>query len=181
MQGATPFEAQWGFSRFDYVTVYAEEGRVFDAVMANSPDDRPSAVAVAYDFSAASLIVDVGGGNGALLHAILTRYPQPRGVVFDHANVVSAIPAQERVGNSIELRAGDFFERTLPAADIYLLAWILHDWADEQCLRILGNCRVPDSSNAASGPPRSSTKPNSRGALPCSTWASAARTPVRRP
>ena len=141
MRGATPFEALWGANRFDYLATHAEEGRVFDAVMANSPDDRLSAVAGAYDFSAASLIVDVGGGNGALLHAILTQYPHPRGVVFDRENVVLAILAEERVDNRMEFRAGDFFERAPPAADIYLLSWILHDWADEQCLRILGNCR----------------------------------------
>ena len=141
MQGATPFEALWGVNRFGYLATHAEEGRVFDAMMANSPDDRLSAVASAYDFSGASLIVDVGGGNGALLHAILTRYPHPHGVVFDREGVVSTILAEAGVDNRIEFRSGDFFERTPPAADIYLLSWILHDWADEQCLHILGNCR----------------------------------------
>jgi hypothetical protein len=142
MQGATPFEALWGVSRFDYLTAHAEEGRVFDAMMANSPDDRLNAVAIAYDFSAASLIIDVGGGNGALLHAILSRYPQPRGLIFDREDVVSAIPAEGTLSNRIGALAGDFFERAPPTADIYILSWILHDWADEQCLRILGNCRI---------------------------------------
>lgn len=142
MQGATPFEALWGASRFDYLAAHAEEARVFDAAMANSPDDRLGAVAAAYDFSAASLIADVGGGNGALLHEILARYPRPRGMVLDRESVVSAIPARKGDGSRIGLRAGDFFERAPLAADIYLLAWVLHDWADEQCLRILGNCRL---------------------------------------
>ena len=141
LQGVTPFEALWGASRFDYLKAHAEEGRVFDAVMANSPDDRLAAVAIAYDFSAVSLIVDVGGGNGALLHAILTQHPKLRGLVFDREDVVSAIPAEAKLGNRIEVRAGDFFEGAPPAADMYLLSSILHDWADEQCLRILGNCR----------------------------------------
>jgi len=142
MLGATPFEALWSASRFDYLREHPEQGRLFDAVMANSPDDRLSAVAAGYDFSAASLIVDVGGGNGALLHAILTHHQQPRGLVFDREDVVSAIPAEDRLGNRIQVKAGDFFRQAPPAADIYLLSWILHDWADEQCLRILGNCRL---------------------------------------
>jgi hypothetical protein len=142
MQGATPFEALWGADRFDYLTANPEQGRVFDSVMANSPDDRLSAVAMAYDFSDGPLIVDVGGGNGALLRAILARYEQPRGVVFDREDVVSTIADEIGLGDRLQVMAGDFFTQAPPAADVYLLSWIVHDWADEPCLRILRNCRA---------------------------------------
>ena len=141
MQGATPFRELWGAERFEYMKTHPDEARLFDAVMANQPDDRLGAIAAAYDFSGASLIVDIGGGNGALLRAILTRYPGPRGLVFDRDDVVGAISIDDRCGDRIQVESGDFFERTPPAADLYLLSWILHDWSDDQCLRILRNCR----------------------------------------
>jgi len=142
MQGSVPFEALFGTRRFDHMQTHPEAARLFDAVMANSPDGRLGAVATAYDFSSASLIVDVGGGNGALLRAILTQHPNLRGLVFDREDVVSAIPAEDRLGGRIQVQAGDFFERTLPEADLYLLSWILHDWPDTQCQRILSNIRA---------------------------------------
>ena len=67
-------------SRFDYLRQHPDEARIFDAMMANYPDNRHAAIAEGYDFSGAGLIADIGGGNGATLRHILTRFPTVRGL-----------------------------------------------------------------------------------------------------
>jgi O-methyltransferase len=76
MHGAVPFESVFGVKYFDYLTAHPDEGQLFNQVMATTAyADRHGAVADAYNFSNASLIADIGGGNGALLRAILPQYP----------------------------------------------------------------------------------------------------------
>lgn len=140
--GAVPFEAVWNSSRFEYLRANAAHGRLFDAVMAASPDDRFGAIAAAYDFSDAAVIADIGGGNGALLRAILARHVKPRGVLYDWGDVLEPVGESDRLSGRITLETGDFFEDVPQGADIYLLSWILHDWDDEACLRILRNCQA---------------------------------------
>jgi len=96
-------------------------------------------VAGSYDFSGIRSIVDVGGGRGTLLAAILRRQTQLRGTLFDTAAVLAR--AEDLPDDRCELLAGDFFERVPPGADCYLLANVLHDWADERAIHILRNCR----------------------------------------
>jgi hypothetical protein len=141
MHGAVPFESVFGVKYFDYLAANPDEGRLCDEVMANALGGWHGAVAAAYNFSNASLIADIGGGNGALLRAILPQYPQTRGVVFDLESVVQAIPAEARLDGRISVEPGNFFHDVIPQADIYILSRILHDWPDDQCLRILRNCR----------------------------------------
>jgi hypothetical protein len=142
MHGAVPFESVFGVKYFDYLTAHPDEGQLFNQVMTGTVyGDRHGAVAAAYNFSNASLIADIGGGNGALLPAILPQHPQMRGVVFDLESVVQAIPAEARLDGRISVEPGNFFHDVMPQADIYILSRILHDWPDDQCLRILRNCR----------------------------------------
>lgn len=140
--GRVPHEVAWGLGRFDYLVQHPDEARIFDDFMARSPGDRHGAVAAAYDFSAARLIVDVGGGNGELLRRILARFPGARGIVAERADVIAAIPDSARAGGRIEVAVGDLFSPPPPGADHYLLAHILHDWPDEDCLRMLGAIRA---------------------------------------
>ena len=95
MTGGTPHEAAWNTGRYEYLRQHPDEARVFDSMMANYPDNRHSAIAAAYDFSAAGLIVDVGGGNGAAFRHILARFPGPRGLVLDREDVVGAIKPED--------------------------------------------------------------------------------------
>jgi hypothetical protein len=142
LRGGIPHEAAWGVTRFGYLRDHPEEARIFDAFMANWPDDRHNAVAAAYDFSNAALIADVGGGNGEALRRILARFPDVRGVVFDREDVVAAIAPESLAGGRISTQGGSFFEEVPAGADIYLLIRVLHDWADEDVLRILRLCRA---------------------------------------
>jgi hypothetical protein len=141
--GECAFEAVFGMPSFEYLKTNADEAKLFDLFMQHSPDDRHAAVVAAYDF-AASLIVDVGGGNGALLAAILGEYRNARGVLFDQSAVVAG--ADEVLGASLadrcRIEVGDFFESVTAGGDIYILSQVLHDWDDDRCATILANCRA---------------------------------------
>jgi hypothetical protein len=100
----------------------------------------------AYDFSGFGRIVDVGGGHGELLARILRANPKAAGVLFDlPVAVEGATKAFQQNHPGLLERcafvAGDFFEGLPAGADAYLLKSVLHDWDDEQCARILANCR----------------------------------------
>jgi hypothetical protein len=86
--------------------------------------------------------VDVGGAAGALVQALLLDNPKLEGIVFDLPNVVEgAAPGKNpELANRIQFAGGDFFKQ-VPAGDLYLLKWVLHDWSDQDCLTILRNCR----------------------------------------
>jgi hypothetical protein len=121
-----------------------EDAAIFDKAMANLTRPIASVVAAAYDFSAFDTIVDVGGGNGALLEGILQATPRLRGTVFDLAHVAerarNRIAATE-VGDRCAVQAGDFFREVPAGADAYIFKHVIHDWDDEQALAILAICR----------------------------------------
>lgn len=146
--GDIPHQIAWNTSRFQYLREHPEEARNFDAFMANVPDHRHQAVAASYDFSGAALITDIGGGNGEALRRILSRFPGPRGLVFDRDDVIAAIPPDARSGGRIDVLGGSFFDHVPEGADIYLLVRVLHDWSDDDCIRILRNCRTAMTGSA---------------------------------
>ncbi|QRM31391.1 methyltransferase [Microvirga sp. VF16] len=148
MTGGIPHEAAWDMSRFDYLRQHPDEARIFDAMMANYPDNRHAAIAEGYDFSGAGLIEDIGGGNGATLRRILTRFPTARGLVFDREDVITAILPQDTMQGRISAQAGSFFDAVPGGADIYMLIFVLHNWDDEACLHILRTCRAAMSPHA---------------------------------
>jgi len=142
MTGDVPHEAAWKTGRFAYLREHPDEARAFDLAMANSPENRHAAVAAAYDFSAADLIADIGGGNGAMLRHILARFPKPRGLVFDRQDVIDAIIPDDLMQGRIVATGGSFFDQAPSGPDIYMLIRVLHDWPDEDCVRILRTCRA---------------------------------------
>ena len=83
-------------------------------------------------------VVDVGGGNGSLLVALLDRHLGLRGIVFD---LPETVRDEGALGDRIEFVEGDFFER-VPEGDVYVLSTILHDWDDEHATRILRTIRA---------------------------------------
>ena len=111
-------------------------------------DNRHNALAGSYDFSRATTIVDVGGGNGEMLRRILARYPDARGIVLDREDVVAAITDEARAGGRITMQGGSFFDAVPAGCDIYVLCRVLHDWADDDALRILKSCRTAMGPNA---------------------------------
>jgi hypothetical protein len=141
--GQPACEAVHGMLFFEYLRVHPEEARLFDGFMQHSPEDRQAAVVEAYDFSAARLVVDVGGGNGALLAAILKANPGVRGILFDcEAVVAGAAAVLDPYRDRCEIRSGDFLQSVPTGGDIYILSQIIHDWSDEDDVQILRNCRA---------------------------------------
>jgi hypothetical protein len=141
-----------------------EAGATFDAAMAALSRPVAEAVLEAYDFGALTTVADIGGGNGALLAALLRRHPRLRGRLLDQPHVVAAAPtllAAAGVADRCEIHPGDMFAAVPPGADAYLLKSILHDWTDEDALAIARVCRAamrPDSvmlvlERVLSGPP----------------------------
>jgi hypothetical protein len=145
--GKAQFEPRLGAPFFDYLGTHADEAALFDAFMQFSPDDRHAAVSEAYDFSSADIVVDIGGGNGALLRAILSRNPGVRGILFDQEKVVAGAILGE-CASRCTIDAGDFFDRVSSGGDIYTMSQVLHDWNDDNCVRILRNCRAAMSGDA---------------------------------
>lgn len=141
MTGVAPYEAVWNMNCFSYLRRHPDEAQAFDAMTANFPDNRHAAIAAAYDFSGIRLIADIGGGNGATLRHILALFPQPRGLIFDREDVVATLSTDDRMHGRIDAQGGSFFDAVPAGADAYLLIRVLHNWKDDDCLRILRACR----------------------------------------
>jgi SAM-dependent methyltransferase len=143
--GECPFEEAFGQPMFSYLKEHPEEAGIFQQSMEHSPDDRHAAVVEAYDFSGVRVVVDVGGGNGALLKSILAVNAETIGLLYDQDAVVAAAPAllaAAGLASRCRVQAGDFFQSVPSGGDCYTLSQILHDWNDERCLTILRNCQA---------------------------------------
>jgi hypothetical protein len=142
--GKSGFEKALGMPIFDYLAKNPDDASMFSETMIGFHGAEPPAVAESYDFSNVGTLVDVGGASGHLLTTILGRHAAPRGILFDLPHVVRDAPAlvQARgLADRITIQAGSFFENVPDGGDAYLLSHIIHDWSEEQCLTILGNCR----------------------------------------
>ena len=135
--GENSFKLAHGISVWEYRAQHREEGEIFDRAMASSTQVVTRSLIEAYDFGRFGTIVDVGGGNGSLLRALLAEYPSLNGVLFDQEHVVEGVDLGERG----QVVAGSFFESVPAGGDAYLLKWIIHDWEDEEALAILRNVR----------------------------------------
>jgi hypothetical protein len=120
-----------------------EDSANFDAAMADFTKLAAIAVAAAYDFAHLRTVVDVGGGNGALLIGILNAHSHLHGIVFDQP------PAAERAHTHIaesglaercEAVGGNFFKEVPDGADAYILKHVIHDWNDDRAVTILKTC-----------------------------------------
>jgi len=134
----------FGEPLFNYIGRQADLASLFDAGMTAFHGHETAAMLDAYDFSGIKTLADIGGGNGSLLAAVLRRYPQMRGILFDLGHVVGrARSGMQALG--LEQRCsvieGNFFESIPGGADAYLMRHIIHDWNDEQSVQILTHCR----------------------------------------
>jgi hypothetical protein len=143
--GEPAFPDLYGTTAWEYRAVRPEEDAVFNAAMTALSSGVVEAVVQSYAFSGIGTLVDVGGGEGALLAAILAANPSLRGILFDQPHVVRSVGALlERAGvaDRCEVVGGSFFEAVPAGADAYLLKSVIHDWDDEAAIEILRACRV---------------------------------------
>jgi hypothetical protein len=132
-----------GANIWNYYAQKPEEGETFTQAMHGFTSGLAQEVARVVDTSTAKVAVDIGGASGTLVHSLLTANSQLHGIVLDLPDVVpSATAAAAALGLTERSRAmaGDFFT-AVPEADIYLLKNVLHDWNDEEAVRILKRCR----------------------------------------
>ena len=143
--GEVPFVKAHGRSYFEYLERHPEEFAIFNESMRSVSSGEDRAVASAYRFSGLRTVVDVGGGHGSLLATILQANPKLNGVLFDQpSDGMRAEQHRQLTSNGVAERclieAGDFFQGVPKGGDVYIFKRVLHDWDDEQCVKILGNC-----------------------------------------
>jgi hypothetical protein len=142
--GNAAFEGVHGAEFWAYVGRDPDANALFNTAMTSVAPIKTNATVEACDFSESCEIVDVGGGHGTLLAAILAGHPELRGVLFDLPHVVEGAGAVLRaasVADRCEIVGGSFFEAVPAGADAYLLQTVIHNWDDEQSVRILQTCR----------------------------------------
>ncbi|RSN71760.1 MULTISPECIES: methyltransferase [Actinomadura] len=141
-QGRSSFAARFG-SFYGWLATDADARRHFDVFMTTRSRAIADAAVAAYDFAGIGTLADIGGGKGTVLATALRATPGMRGMLLDLEPVMAgarAFLAAEGVADRCELVVGDFF-RAVPRADAYLLSNIVHNWDDDDALRILGNIR----------------------------------------
>ena len=139
----TAFEVLKGAPFFEWLAQHPDEARRFDRMMLEVHGPETPAIAAAYDFSAFEHVVDIGGGNGSLLSAVLASYPKLRGTLFDLPEAIAA--AKRGEGGplpGVSFASGDIFTTPAPeGGDLYLVRHLLHDYEDRDCVGILANVR----------------------------------------
>ncbi|MFD6950408.1 methyltransferase [Nocardiopsis sp. TSRI0078] len=141
--GEPAFEAAHGTDAFTYLEDHPEDAARYTAGMAAS-GRFSTAIPDVHDFTGARVVVDLGGGDGELLAAVLTRAPRARGVLVERPPALAA--ARTRLGAFVdagrcELVEGDFLRGVPAGADVYLLSRVLHNWSDEDARAVLRHCR----------------------------------------
>jgi len=142
--GEPAFKRVTGMEFFDYLAAHTDEGEIFNQAMNDMGQVVAAAVAQSYDFSGIGKIIDVGGGHGTLIAAVLQKYPQMSGILFDSPHVAER--ARESIASAglahrCEVVGGDFFKSVPAGCDAYLLRWIIHNWDHERAITVLRNCR----------------------------------------
>jgi precorrin-6B methylase 2 len=141
--GRAAFETSFGASLFEYLDAHPPAAALYHRAVDAFTRRQAEAMIDAYDFSTTQTVVDVGGGLGTLLCELSERWPQLRCVLYDRAKVIEQARAGFANGplaQRIETLAGDFFERVPEGADAYVVKHVLHNWGDDEAIRLLRNC-----------------------------------------
>jgi len=142
--GKTAYQLLHGTDAWTYRLSHPAEGALFDRAMVSSTGAALERIPQSYDFSRFRTVVDVGGGRGAFLGALLARHASMTGVLFDLPKVVAGADEVLRgfgVHERCRIESGSFFEVVPANGDAYVLKSVLHDWYDADALRILAVCR----------------------------------------
>lgn len=133
--GRPSFDTHHGVDFWSYLGAHPRRAQVFDRAMGDRARQIGAAALAVCDLSGVRRLVDVGGGQGHLVAAVLDRHPGIEAVVFDRPEVVAG--AAEVVGGRAATVGGDFFVAVPPGADHYVLSSVLHDWEDDDAVTIL--------------------------------------------
>lgn len=134
----------YGKPVFEYLPEHPELSELFNNAMTCMSQMVTPALLEAYDFAGIHTLMDVAGGHGALLRAILNKYPEMRGILIDMDHVIEGakqLPETRGLANRCEFRSADFFAEVPTGADAIIMKHIIHDWDDDKAVLILKNCR----------------------------------------
>ncbi|GAB4844727.1 hypothetical protein Ancab_040105 [Ancistrocladus abbreviatus] len=142
LEGGIPFNLAHGTSIFEYLDTDPRFNNIFNRTMSDGSTMMMDKIVQSYTgFENIKQLVDVGGGVGNTLKAIVSKYPNMKGINFDLPHVIQhaiSYPGVEHV-------AGDMFE-SVPNGDAICIKLVLHNWSDEHCIKLLKNCHkaLPD-------------------------------------
>lgn len=141
--GKPAFEIRHGVHWVDYLRERPARETLFGAAMTATTRAAEAAILSAFDFGDFRCAVDIGGSHASLIGGLLELHPNARGIVFDLPATIEAGRAVWRnkpFADRLEAAGGDFF-KSVPEGDLYLLKLILHDWNDEDSIKILRTVR----------------------------------------
>jgi hypothetical protein len=142
--GHSSFERVYGESFWNRMRRLPDEYEMFNRALADLRSDEHQRIAGAYDWSGVNTIVDVGGGAGSLLAAVLETHPSMRGVLIDQPEVLpdaDRLLSARGVRDRCDFVGGSFFEPVATTGEVWAMCQILHDWPDAECRAILSRCR----------------------------------------
>ena len=143
--GRPALDQVFGKPVFEYLATTPDAAAAYDGGMTGFNKTIIPAIVKACDFARFESIVDVAGGHGSLLAAILEAAPRARGVLVDLAHVTEVARrnlAERGLAERAEVVTGNMFESVPAGGEAYVLKWILHDWDDAACVAILKNVRA---------------------------------------
>ncbi|CAJ2675629.1 unnamed protein product [Trifolium pratense] len=139
--GGTPFNRVHGSHFFDLSSLDSRFNQVINKAMSNTAIIMKKILECYKGFRDIKSLVDVGGGHGININMITSKYTHIKGINFDLPHVIQHAPSYP----GVEHIGGDMFE-SVPNGDAIFMKWILHDWSDERCLKLMKNCydAIPD-------------------------------------
>ncbi|KAK9069357.1 hypothetical protein SSX86_011260 [Deinandra increscens subsp. villosa] len=136
VEGGTPFDKAHGMNAFEYPAKDNRFNEVFNKCMYDNTRIVMKMILEKYKgFEGVKQLIDVGGGLGANLELIVSKYPNIKGINFDLPHVIENVPPNK----GVEHIGGDMFQ-SVPKGDVIFMKWILHDWGDSYCIKLLKNC-----------------------------------------
>jgi len=149
--GKSAFDHLYQMNIFDYFAQNQESGEIYDKAINTFAVMARKAIQKSYDFSSINMLIDVAGGQGAMIASILKFNPHMQGILLDKPAVIASakhLLEEEGVAERCQLIGGDIFESVPKGGDAYILKYILHDWGDEAAITILKNCRQAMDKNS---------------------------------
>lgn len=141
--GRNAFEYTYGMNMYHYLSENPEYARIFDEAMAFGTEAEKNAIVEAYDFSGIRKLIDVGGGKGNLISAILKSNSKMEGILYEQPHLsedAKHLLKAQGVSERCEFLTGDFFESVPNGGNTYILKHVLHNWDNERAIKILKNC-----------------------------------------
>jgi len=139
--GESAFVKLHNATLYDYLSEHPADAAVFNRFMTNQSNLHNAALVEAYDFSGIRTLVDVGGGHGATLTAVLRRYPAMNGILFDLPEVAeNARPEMSGLAGRCEVVGGDMFRGVPSGGDAYMIKRVMMDRSNGDAKTILSNC-----------------------------------------